>query len=541
MRAHVLDARGRLAPVGVPGELYLGGAGLARGYHARPGLTAARFVPDLWDGAGERLYRTGDLVRRLPDGELEFLGRVDGQVKIRGLRIELGEIEAVLGSHPEVAACAVLERDSRLVAYVVASPPAGGDDFRAFLRSRLPEYMVPGAVRFLESLPLTPTGKLDRGALRRLDLLPEPGAGRLEARDALELELLRIWEAALGVSPIGVRDDFFALGGHSLLAVRLMEAVRQRFGRDLPLAVLFQGGTVEAMAALLRKEEPGAASCLVPIQPAGSRPPFFCVHPAGGDVLGFAALARSLGPDQPFHGLQSRGLAGDEEPLASVEAMAALYLEEIRRVQPSGPYHLGGWSLGALVAFEMARQLRAAGDEVALLAVLDSTPDLSELEIEEDDHVSALVDIARYVERLWGRPLGLAPSDLQGLDAEAGLERLLDRMREADLLPPGAGVGQLRRVLRVYRANTLAARLYTPAVYPGRVTLFRAEQGPASRQPDGGWSRLAAEPVEVHAVPGNHITMLTEPHVHDLARELAGALPCARRGWSAPRSVRSED
>ena len=523
MRAHVLDARGRLAPVGVPGELYLGGAGLARGYHARPDLSAGRFVPDPFDGAGERLYRTGDLVRRLPGGELEFLGRVDGQVKIRGLRIELGEIEAVLGSHPGVAACAVLERDSRLVAYVVASPPAGGDDLRAFLRSRLPDYMVPGTFLFLESLPLTPTGKLDRGALRSLGLAPDPaakpGAGRLEARDALELELLRIWETALGVSPIGVRDDFFALGGHSLLAVRLMEAVRQRFGRDLPLAVLFQGGTVEAMAALLREEDPGAPSCLVPIQPAGSLPPFFCVHPAGGDVLGFAALARSLGPDQPFYGLQSRGLAADEEPLSSVEAMAGLYLEEIRRVQPEGPYHLGGWSLGALIAFEMARQLHAAGQEVALLAVLDSTPDLSEME--EGDHASALVDIARYVERLWGRPLALAPSDLEGLDAEAGLERLLDSMREADLLPPGAGVGQLRRVLRVYQANTLAARLYAPAVYPGRVTLFRAEQGPASREPDRGWGRLTAEPVEIHTVPGDHITMLAEPQVQELARALA--------------------
>ncbi|HEX3126552.1 MAG TPA: amino acid adenylation domain-containing protein, partial [Thermoanaerobaculia bacterium] len=480
VRAHVLDARGRLAPVGVPGELCLGGDGLARGYLARPALTAERFVPDPFGAAGERLYRTGDLVRRLPDGDLEFLGRVDGQVKIRGLRIEVGEIEAALGSHPAVAECAVLVRDSRLVAYVVASPSVPLSHLRDFLQSRLPEYMVPGSFRFLESLPLGPTGKVDRGALRRLglapDLTPEPGAGRLEARDTLELELLRIWESVLGASRLGVRDGFFEAGGHSLLAVRLVEQVRQRFGRDLPLSVLFQGGTVEAMAALLREDAP-APSCLVPIQPGGSRPPFFCVHPAGGDVLGLAALARSLGPDQPFYGLQSRGLAADEEPLTRIEDMARLYLEEVRRVQPAGPYRLGGWSLGALIAFEMARQLREAGDEISLLAVLDSSPDVAGLETGEDP-VSALVDIGRYVERLWGRPVGLEPADLEGLDVEAGLERLLERLRLADLLPTGSGVDPLRRILRVYQANTRAARLHVPGRYPGRVTLFRAADGP---------------------------------------------------------------
>ncbi|MFL6197022.1 MAG: non-ribosomal peptide synthetase, partial [Thermoanaerobaculia bacterium] len=536
MRAHVLDAQGRLVPMGVPGELYLGGDGLARGYLARPELTAERFVPDPFGSFGEpgqRLYRTGDLVRRLPDGELEFLGRVDGQVKIRGLRIELGEIEAVLAAHPEVREAVVLARDQRLVAYAVTSKRGtGGEVFSAFLRSRLPDYMVPGSFRFLESLPLSPTGKVDRGALRRLDLAPDPGTDRMEARDTLELELLRIWQETLGVPRLGVRDDFFESGGHSLLAVRLVEQVRQRFGRDLQLAVLFQGGTVEAMAALLREESQEAASCLVPIQPAGARPPFFCVHPAGGDVLGFAALARSLGPDQPFYGLQSRGLAGDGEPLTRIEDMAARYLEEVRRVQPEGPYRLGGWSLGALIAFEMARQLQAAGEEVSLLAVLDSSPEIagSGLEMEED-HVSALVEIGRYVERLWDRNVSLARTDLEGLEAEAGLELLLERLREADFLPPGAGVGQLRRILRVYQANTLAARRYVPGCYPGRVTLFRAADTPEGpdhpktpQPPDRGWSRITGQPAEIHTIPGDHITMLAEPNVHELARSLGAAL-----------------
>jgi thioesterase domain-containing protein len=318
------------------------------------------------------------------------------------------------------------------------------------------------------------------------------------------------------------------------MAVRLVEQVQQRFGRDLPLAVLFQGGTVEEMAALLRQEEPAAASCLVDIHPAGTARPFFCVHPAGGDVLCFAALARQLGPDQPFYGLQSRGMAGDAEPLTRVEDMASLYLEEIRRVQPEGPYSLGGWSLGALIAFEMARQLRALGEEIALLAVLDSSPDLpdsapdSGLDAQGEDETTALLDIARYVERLWGKDLGLTRADLEGLDAEAGLEVLLERLRAADFLPPGAGVNQLRRILRVYQANTLAARRYVPSRYPDRVTVFRASEVPAevaAQQPsDLGWGRVSGEPVDVHAVPGDHITMLAEPNVHELARRLKTVL-----------------
>jgi amino acid adenylation domain-containing protein len=541
IRLHLVDPAGRPVPVGVPGELWLGGEGLARGYLNRPELTAERFLPDPFaPRPGERLYRTGDLARSLPNGDVEFLGRVDRQVKVRGLRIELGEIEAALGQHPSVAECAVLvlghAADKRLVGFVVARRETGEEtgplvaQLREHLRQTLPDYMVPASFLFLEAMPLTPVGKVDRRTLSQMDLVQDWDVERVEARDVLELELVRIWEAVLGIPRLGIRDNFFELGGHSLLAVRLVEQVQQRFGRDLPLAVLFQGGTVEEMAALLRREEPASASCLVDIHPAGAARPFFCVHPAGGDVLCFAALARHLGPDQPFYGLQSRGMAGDAEPLTRVEDMATLYLEEIRRVQPEGPYSLGGWSLGALVAFEMARQLRAAGDEVALLAVLDSSPDIpdSGADAQAEDETTALLDIAGYVERLWGKDLGLTRGDLEGLDGEAGLEVLLERLRAADFLPPGAGVTQLRRILRVYQANTLAAKRYVPARYPDSVTVFRASEVPpeaAAHQPsDLGWGRLSGEPVDLHAVPGDHITMLAEPNVHELARCLKTVL-----------------
>jgi thioesterase domain-containing protein/acyl carrier protein len=527
-------------PVGVPGELWLGGEGVARGYLNRPELTAERFVPDPFGGRGERLYRTGDLARYLPDGDVEFLGRVDRQVKVRGLRIELGEIEAALGKHSSVAECAVLVlghgADKWLVGFVVARRETGEEDgslvaqLREHLGQTLPDYMVPASFLFLESMPLTPVGKVDRRTLSQMDLVQGWEAERVEARDVLELELVRIWEEVLGIPRIGIRDNFFELGGHSLMAVRLVEQVQQRFGRDLPLAVLFQGGTVEEMAALLRQEEPAASSCLVEIHPAGTARPFFCVHPAGGDVLCFAALARQLGPDQPFYGLQSRGMAGGDEPLTRVEDMAALYLEEVRKVQPQGPYSLGGWSLGALVAFEMARQLRTAGEEVALLTVLDSSPDMPDAgtEAQGEDETTALLDIANYVERLWGKDLGLTRDDLEGLDGEAGLEVLLERLRAADFLPPGAGVSQLRRILRVYQANTLAARRYEPGRYPDRVTVFRAADVPTEAagqlEPDLGWGRVSRDGVDVHTVPGDHITMLAEPNVHELARRLKTAL-----------------
>ncbi|HEX3130157.1 MAG TPA: amino acid adenylation domain-containing protein [Thermoanaerobaculia bacterium] len=539
IRVYLVDPSGRPVPIGVPGELWLGGEGVARGYLNRPELTAERFLPDPFSSRpGERLYKTGDLVRYLPNGDVEFLGRVDRQVKVRGLRIELGEIEAALGKHPSVAECAILVlghgSDKRLVGFVVARKQTDQESgplvsqLRDHLRQTLPDYMVPASFLFLEAMPLTPVGKVDRRTLSQMDLVQDWDVERVEARDVLELELVRIWEEVLGIPRIGVRDNFFELGGHSLLAVRLVEQVQQRFGRDLPLAVLFQGGTVEEMAALLRQEEPAAASCLVSIHPEGTARPFFCVHPAGGDVLCFAALARQLGPDQPFYGLQSQGMAGDAEPLTRVEDMAALYLQEIRRVQPEGPYSLGGWSLGALIAFEMARQLRAAGEEIALLAVLDSSPDIPDAgqNAQAENETSAILEIAAYVERLWGKNLGLTPADLEGLDAEAGLEILLERLRAADFLPPGAGVGQLRRILKVYQGNTLAAKRYVPARYPDRVTVFKASEVPAEVQqaPDLGWGRISGEAVDVHAVPGDHITMLAEPNVHELARRLKAVL-----------------
>ncbi|HVR95771.1 MAG TPA: amino acid adenylation domain-containing protein [Thermoanaerobaculia bacterium] len=331
-RSWVADGGLRPVPMGVAGELLLGGSGLARGYLNRPDLTAERFVPDPLGGeSGARLYRTGDRVRWRPDGELEFLGRLDHQVKVRGFRIELGEIEAALSSAAGVREAVVLARPDapggpRLVAYVV---PAAGEtpaDLREILRQRLPDYMVPAVFSTLDSLPLTPNGKVDR---RALPVPEETRQGGFTApRDRIELQLVEIWEDLLGLRPIGVTDDFFTLGGHSLLAVRLMSRIEKALGTRLPLASLFQASTIERLAALLRRQPEPAGSPLVAIQPAGAAPPFFWVHPAHGNVLCYLDLARLLGTGQPFYAFQARGLDGDgAHTAAGVESMAAVFVE----------------------------------------------------------------------------------------------------------------------------------------------------------------------------------------------------------------------
>ncbi len=371
----------RPVPVGVAGEIYIGGEGLAIGYLNRPELTAERFVPDPFGGyPGERLYRTGDTARYASDGNIDFIGRVDYQVKVRGFRVEPGEVEFVIRQHPSVKNAVVIAKEDRtgvkrLVAYVVpAEAGAGASELRAFLKDKLPDYMVPAAFVTIAELPLTPNGKLDRAAL------PEPeitradiGSRFVEPRGEIERQLAQIWEKVIGITPIGATDSFFDLGGHSLLAVRLFTEITRTFGTDLPLAAIFQYPTIEQIAALISGQ--GLArtgDSLVAIRSAGTKPPIFFVHAYGGGVFFYRELADRLGPDQPFYGLQSAGLDGRRPPHTRVDEMAAHYIREIKKIQPKGPYYIGGRCLGAYIALEMASQLKRQGETIALLAVLDS-------------------------------------------------------------------------------------------------------------------------------------------------------------------------
>ena len=520
--ARVVDRQGQPVPIGVAGELWLGGP-LARGYLGRPAATAEVFIPDP-DFPGLRLYRTGDRVRRLADGNLEYLGRLDRQVKVRGYRIEPGEVEAALLGEPAVKEAAVVVQGDLLVAWLVPQgEPAGPDLLRAALRRRLPEPMIPSAFVWPDALPLTATGKVDRRALAAREI-DRPVGTALPPRDDLERGLARIWEDLLGVRPIGARDDFFALGGHSLLAVRLASRIEARFGRPLPIATLFERRTVEALADWLRPSfEPGTASTLVRIQPRGTRPPLFLVHPGGGGVLCYAELARALGPDQPLYGLQAPGLDGERPPLDRIGEMAELYLEAIRAVQPVGPWHLGGWSFGGLVAYEMACRLAEHGEPAGLVAILDVPPRVAA--VSTDDELELLV---RGLDDVFLQTVQISPAELRGLDSRSQVALVLDRARRTGRLADDFDERRAAGLVEVFKANLRAASAWEPRPFPGRITIIRAaDSDRLGPDPDGGWSELA--PADVVTVPGGHHSMVAAPRVDFLAQALRSALEGAAR------------
>ncbi len=374
-RAYVLDASHRLLPPGAVGELYLAGTPLARGYHHRPELTEQRFLPDPYGGSGARMYRTGDLARWRPDGRLEYLGRADDQIKIRGFRIEPGEIEAVLGGHPNVARAAVAVRADRLVAYTVTAadrPASEAADLRRYLSERLPDYLVPPAYVVLDRFPVNPNGKLDRAALPAPEA-PTAATGVL-LRDHRERLLGTLFAEILDLPQVGVDDDFFALGGHSLLVARLLGRIRTEFGVRLSVNAVFEAPTVATLAKRLHEDDRNAFDVLLPLREKGDTVPLWCVAPSTGLSWPYVSLVTGLGSDQRIYGLQSDGITGDEPLPTSIPEIAARWVDQLRSVQPHGPYHLLGWSLGGVAAHEMAVQLQAVGEEVALLAMLDSFP-----------------------------------------------------------------------------------------------------------------------------------------------------------------------
>ncbi len=494
---YILDHYLQPVPIGVAGELHVGGAGVGRGYLDAPELTQAVFIENPFNLASY-LYKTGDKARYLPNGDIEFLGRIDFQVKIRGFRIELGEIEAVLTQHPEIQAVTVIDREDKpghkyLAAYIVANQELTTADLRDFLKQRLPDYMVPGVFVFLDQIPLTANGKVDRKALPVPDLSANDTF--TPPSDAIEFQLMQIWEQVLQITPIGIRDNFFDLGGHSLLAVGLMARIQQQFDQKLSLATLFQGATIEHLAQIIRSTttiDP-FASTLMPLQRGvSSHQPLFFVHPGGGTVLSYLELARHLDPDQPVYGLESLDLDTEQRLHTKVEDMAAYYIQVMQSVQPQGPYRVGGWSFGGLVAFEIAQQLRSQGHETSTVVLLDTSPFTEFEELNEADDVDFL-------------------------------EELLARKNGAILgIPPELDVVQAQRLLQVFRGHILAANDYQLQPYGGKVDLFLAEGGIAadSLESIAGWQQLATQGVNVHWIPGDHHTMVTQPNVRVLAEKL---------------------
>ena len=526
VRALVVDARGSACPMGAVGEIYIRTPFRTLGYYNQPELTKEVFIKNPFSNdPNDIVYKTGDLGRVLDDGNFEFLGRKDSQVKVRGVRIELAEIESQLREHESVKNVAVIDReDSRgykyLCAYVVLTGEVDSGEFRSFLSQRLPEYMIPTVFMRVDELPMTLSGKVDRRAL------PDPKHVRLGddddvtgPRDAVELRLINIWKDVLNVKPIGVQDNFFDLGGHSFLAVSLMSRIEREFGVKLPLAVLFQGATVESLGVMVRQQVGStSASSLVQIQPNGTKQPLFCAHPAGGNVICYMELSRHLGPEQPLYGLQARGLNAEAEPLTRIEEMAAHYIEEIQAVQPTGPYRLLGWSLGGIVAFEIAQQLHNRGEQVEFVALLDTgihDPRDAPKEVEEPDDAYKLL----------GAIGELSPElleHLRTLKPDEQIEYVVDWGHRTNALPPDFGFTQVRHLFNIYKSNVQAVRNYIPKVYPGHVTLFRAEQELA-KNPHRlmhGWDKYAAGGVDVYVVPGSHFDMAYKPHVSVLCEQL---------------------
>ncbi|WP_051181214.1 amino acid adenylation domain-containing protein [Thermithiobacillus tepidarius DSM 3134] len=549
-RIYLLDGRRQPVPIGIPGELYIGGPVLARGYLNRPELSAERFLPDPFQPGG-RLYKTGDLARYLPDGNIEFLGRIDHQVKIRGFRIELGEIEAVLSQHPAVRTALVTVREDqpgrrRLAAYVLAEDPGNAPaagELRAFLQERLPEYMVPAAFVVLATFPLTPSGKVDRKALPAPgDALDAREEGFLAPCDAVERQLAEIWEELLGVKPVGVRDNFFELGGHSLLAVRLFARIDKQFGKRLPLATLFKGATIEHLAGLVRQMETAARhGHLVEIRPHGGKRPLFCIHPIDGSVLWYVDLARHLDPDQPIYGFEATDPAHVQLATQPIETMAARYIEEMRAVQPQGPYLLLGFSSGGAVAFEMARQLHAQGERIAMLGVIDTNP----VRITGYRHaardLNLLYGIFNAMQWKWVKGLmpRLAKKTRQWCGLEAPGEYDMQHQFEKSA---GEWIFELpehrRRFVKTH-SDTLMD--YVPKAFPGHVTLFRTRKDALAYRcdPQLGWSRLAQSGVTVRTIPGKHSTLLKEPNVGILAQALTDCLAQAEDATAPEESCPS--
>ena len=565
---YILDSHLQPVPIGVPGEIYIGGVGLARGYLNRPDLSAEKFICNPFFGsteAGEqgcnslRMYKTGDLARYLSDGNIEYLGRIDHQVKVRGLRIELGEIEAALREHLEVREAVVIVQEERpgnqrLVAYIVpnqeSTPTASA--LRHFLAKQLPDYMVPSVFVLLQALPLSPNGKLDRKALPvPQQLRQEAQKTFVAARDELERHLTEIWQEVLGIQPIGIKDNFFALGGHSLLAMGMFAQIEQKLGEHLPLTTLLQAPTIEQLATIIHQkahqfepqqtkmeiegvahhtsqsEELASGSSLVPLQPNGSKPPLFCVHALGFSVLYYRNLAHYLGMEQPFYALQPQGLDGKQPLLNRIEDMAARYIQQIQTIQPNGPYFLGGASFGGWVAWEMAQQLVAQGQKVALLALFDTAG-------------SGFFKRVPLPKRVWNHfnsLLKLGPTylhkQIKGKSKwlEIWLKQKQTIHKSTSHSPQTLGPSPTHNELKliVEAANKHAQKNYVLRVYSGLVVCFRATTNPPASEgweldPYMGWRHLVDGVLEIYPVPGDHDSMFREPHVRVLAEQLSTCL-----------------
>ena len=539
-QVYVLDAQRQLVPIGVPGELYIGGAGLARGYWNRPELTTEKFVLNPFSKDDqERLYRTGDLCRWRADGNLEFLGRLDDQIKLRGFRIEPGEIESVLNEHSDITQATVILRkdrtgDERLVAYYVPKEGKSLDSFvlRIHLRDKLPDYMIPAAFVELEAIPLTPSGKIDRQALPT----PDDSRPQLETKyvapsTPIEKQLASIWADVLGIENIGIHDNFFALGGHSLMAVRLFTRIESTFARRIPLAMLFQHGTVHHLAGLLAESRPETDPVsLVKIKPKGEGRAVYLMPSINGELLFSKSMIEEMGIHFPVFGLQPALSPKNLEHFRDFRTMATLYVSALRAFQPNGPYALVGFSFGGFLAYEVAYQLREMGETVDLLAVIDTGPGQRGLRLSAYERLRGLLrnlsNFPRYLREVLRNFSTSRLNRSVGRKLRYQLRRLASgqqyKVEVYDVLDANQVKTQNIELMRTVFA---ALQDYIPSRCSVKLSLFRAKtrplKGDSSR--DLGWSRFVDD-LDVCSINGTHDTILQPPNVNELAKQLTERL-----------------
>jgi aspartate racemase len=509
---YILDAYLQPVPIGVSGEIYIGGAGVARGYLNRAELTAERFVDNPFSAeADAKMYKTGDLARWLPDGTIDFLGRNDFQIKIRGFRVEIGEIEAMLSQHPQLREAVVgvyepFPDDKRLVAYLVSRDALAPtpSELRDFIKPKVPEFQVPSTFIFLDALPFTPNGKLDRNAL------PVPGTSRqlsddsfVEPRSPVEKRIAEIWSNALGIDRIGIHDNFFELGGHSILAVKVITEVNELFNIALPMGALYQSPTIEQLGIIISFDNRQSLwYSVVPIQTQGSRPPIFAIH-----TISLLDLPRYLGNDQPLYFLRY-GMAaemGDSSvQLPLLKDLASHYIKEMQQVQPHGPYYLIGFSFGGVIAYEMATQLLANGHQVNLLGLLDT-----HLTDEKQ-----LLPLHRIICKVFSQ----TPSQM--------LEAIKDKI--ADLTTSYKYGKDFWPHVYTLAPDLACSHGYQPKIYDGRVTLFQGWREESKFflyiLPEQGWKEFLGDRLEVQQVSGLHFEICREPHVEVLAAKLIACM-----------------
>lgn len=523
-RIRILDKAMKPVPPGVTGTLFIGGMQVARGYHNLPDLTAEKFIKDPYSNdEWNRLYNTGDLARYMSDGNIEFLGRADGQIKYRGYRIELGEIESMLNSIEKVSTSAVILRtsasgDSRMAAYIV--PKQDGQltlqEIKSALANSLPEYMMPADFVFLKQMPLTPSGKIDVRSLPEPEMnLHQKDASYAVPRNELELQLVRIWEKVLGLKNIGIKDNFFELGGHSLLAIRVFGYIEKLSGKKLAISTLFSHPTIEELAGILVTEgwKPTWKS-LVAVKPGGSKLPFFCVPPGAGTALHFQSLVKYLPDDQPFYVLESIGFDGKEPPHDNIEDMAMHYVKEIRTLQPDGPYLLGGRCLGGRVVFEMAQQLLSQGQEVALLAIFDTWPPFRSA---PEPYIHPKRNLKHIVTRsVYHMKSGDFFKTTRNLIVHETNKAIWLTRNRIKYITSSKKQKLYKKILLLHFS---AQDKYIARKYPGKITLIECSAfKPEFRE---GWKELAGGGLDVFTVPDtDHKTIVVEPKLGEFAEKL---------------------